>query len=823
MTFNSQHKISLFTKILSLSLVVLFVVSIPFAAIAQDEPPGAPPGTPPSVPGNPNTGTGVYAAYCGFGSESVITYDCRTPFYGNTSAEAMQKCRSSCGIGANCVVNPPQCANSNEVVSTETLSAAADKAGEALTSWGERIVLQTIIWVFQFLNFIMTYVVGLAGKLLDGALYVSMAPFSDVTFIQIGWTIVRDIANIIFIFALLLIAIGIILQLETFGSKKLLPTLIIAALLVNFSLVIGSAIIDLTNVIGISFIQKMYPVSDKIMTMIQLTKFQDVTNEPPPLTNLSSTPAGGAKQAISNLNGAFAPSETIVNAYTDAEANQNNKQVTQTVLQVLLFVMQVVVSFVMIGIGIMLISRTVFLMVLLVLSPFGFVFFVLPKTQAYASQWWTYLFRQSFFFPATAFFLYLAVAFGMEIFKNVAWVGNTSNNLGIIFNFITIIVFLVLALRMGQQFGIYGAAAVTSYGERQAKRVGGWVKSGAVFTGGLALGAATAPVRVAGSSVKQFASGKASQYESSTGPGATFLKAIPGVQRGLSNLAASERAAIKASEKNYDKFTSDELKRRLSNVTMSRRERAAILNVIAGRGDISYEHGLTREQTRQDMQHMRDVGMSVGSIERQDLRLVQPRAGETLEQAQARVARKITAKDIENMDNGFLQNPVGGGEDTALAGIMAGSVTPGALKALADKGGANQVAIQNALHSFSTQVSHAADDIAGVTYALDQLGNRALANYLRSTAGMRAYGFRQYPTSGGGTTGGTTTPPPPPPGGGGTNPTGSTTSPQGGPGGNPGGTAGGRNNNAAGGGAAYTQQQGSTLYTRQNFGGNPRP
>ena len=174
---------------------------------------------------------------------------------------------------------------------------------------------------------------------------------------------------------------------------------------------------------------------------------------------------------------------------------------------------------------------------------------------------------------------------------------------------------------------------------------------------------------------------------------------------------------------------------------------------------------------------MRSVGMSVGSIERQDLRLVKPKdsdylnaAGQrvyddeqALRNAQARTAKKIQGKDIENMDNRFLQKEDGSGEDTELAGILAANVSPNALKALADKGGTNQIAIQNALQSFSKQVSHAADDIEGVTYALEHLGNRSLANYLRSTAGMRAYGFKPYPagSAGGGATtpGGTYIPP----------------------------------------------------------------
>lgn len=67
---------------------------------------------------------------------------------------------------------------------------------------------------------------------------------------QFGWSIVLAIVNMFFVLWLLWIAIGTIFDMESFTARALLPKLIIAALLINFSFPIGTAVIGLGNSIG---------------------------------------------------------------------------------------------------------------------------------------------------------------------------------------------------------------------------------------------------------------------------------------------------------------------------------------------------------------------------------------------------------------------------------------------------------------------------------------------------------------------------------------------------------------------------------------------
>jgi hypothetical protein len=92
----------------------------------------------------------------------------------------------------------------------------------------------------------------LTGNLFDVFVAYSISSDSYTNangqFINQGWGVIRDIANVMFIFILLYIAIRHILQMGSSNTKRLLTSLIIAALLINFSLFFSKVIIDAGNI-----------------------------------------------------------------------------------------------------------------------------------------------------------------------------------------------------------------------------------------------------------------------------------------------------------------------------------------------------------------------------------------------------------------------------------------------------------------------------------------------------------------------------------------------------------------------------------------------
>ncbi|TAL48826.1 hypothetical protein EPN83_03490 [Patescibacteria group bacterium] len=140
-----------------------------------------------------------------------------------------------------------------------------------------------------------SWILWLAGVLLNAVLQFTVVDLaqnlSGITGINIAWGVIRDVANMAFIFILLYIAIGTILGLEKVNWKKTLVGIIIAALLINFSLFFTKLIIDASNIVAVLFYERIAPIanpsgridifgsglSNSFMQPLGLTSFFDPT------------------------------------------------------------------------------------------------------------------------------------------------------------------------------------------------------------------------------------------------------------------------------------------------------------------------------------------------------------------------------------------------------------------------------------------------------------------------------------------------------------------------------------------------------------------
>ena len=112
---------------------------------------------------------------------------------------------------------------------------------------------------------IMTYIMGLfawllgvAALTLDNVMYhtvVHMGTYiNGLSAIGVAWRILRDVGNIVLIFGFLAIGICTILDVKWYGGgTKMLPTLLVAAVFLNFSLFISEAVIDAGNLFATEF------------------------------------------------------------------------------------------------------------------------------------------------------------------------------------------------------------------------------------------------------------------------------------------------------------------------------------------------------------------------------------------------------------------------------------------------------------------------------------------------------------------------------------------------------------------------------------------
>lgn len=75
--------------------------------------------------------------------------------------------------------------------------------------------------------------------------------------IKVGWTVFRDFANILIIGMFVFIAISLILGLKEYGQKKLIANVLVVAVLLNFSLLFTTIVIDGSNFVAQQFYNGM--------------------------------------------------------------------------------------------------------------------------------------------------------------------------------------------------------------------------------------------------------------------------------------------------------------------------------------------------------------------------------------------------------------------------------------------------------------------------------------------------------------------------------------------------------------------------------------
>ena len=239
------------------------------------------------------------------------------------------------------------------------LSGLGSVAGQVVDSTVGGIVYIISMGLKELARFLMTG----TGHLLDSAIFYSINSqnFKFEGLLN-AWSVVRDVANMAFIFVLLYIGIMTILQLGSFSLKRVLITLIIVALLVNFSFFLAGVVIDAGNILAVTFYNSIVSGSDRTIGEIFSVHLQVDT-----LFNKAQW------KAMSNSDAAFA----------------------NIGIAIILFL----TFFVFLSSAILFILRTVALVFVLLLSPFAFAAAAIPGTSEYFKKWLHYLINYSFVAP----------------------------------------------------------------------------------------------------------------------------------------------------------------------------------------------------------------------------------------------------------------------------------------------------------------------------------------------------------------------------------------------------------------------------------------
>ncbi len=280
-------------------------------------------------------------------------------------------------------------------------------------------------------------------------LYDDSSPSSDGLVIM-GWKLVRDFTNLIFIFALFVIGFTLILDLDggakvsmTSNPKRTLARVLMMALLVNFSFFIGRSVIDITNKLSLQFYLNMNAAPKVTESSNQVTsdvnKFytrpgteslrniaSGIIAKINPQSFLASTTASGAKPGTGNYSNLFFYS--FVGAFFG------------------LFL-----AYIFLSVALLFIGRTIGLYIAIIISPLAFVSFTVPflQKQPYIGfdDWMKQFLGLAFMAPIFLFFLYIGIQF-FDIPTGIIDAGSSgsfANAANILFKFAMIAMFLTLA------------------------------------------------------------------------------------------------------------------------------------------------------------------------------------------------------------------------------------------------------------------------------------------------------------------------------------------------------------------------------------------
>lgn len=338
-------------------------------------------------------------------------------------------------------------------------------------------IVVKVINTFLYFTFILTGLLAdIAGTIAQISIETSIVALQDITIVKEGWEASRDLANISFIFILLTIAIATILRKESYGMKRLLPTLILVAIFINFSLLITQFVIQPTNLLGSFFLKKIDNEGANFATTIKkslylssvlaVTRTEEAEAKPAPSQG-EYGPVLIAAKKIATFVLSTPPVKTvkiILGLYDFRSGKELKNDTGVAIISILSIIVFLIAAFVFLTIAFLVTIRTLILMFLMVLAPLAFLFHVLPATQGYARQWWNMLLSQSFFLPIMLFLVLLAVKLSAGISQKLD--SNTSilDNVHFLYSFFLIAGFLLLALITAQKMGAYGATMTMRLG-----------------------------------------------------------------------------------------------------------------------------------------------------------------------------------------------------------------------------------------------------------------------------------------------------------------------------------------------------------------------
>ena len=570
-------------------------------------------------------GTGAASPY--LYTKKVITKEQYDALTNATEAQLEAAYKSAKDTGTSGAVSA---AGDVKTTNAAVQNAANDTSGNTLGD----IVGRMFAWILYGIALGIGYIFMLVTKVM--LIVATFNNFLDQPAVQSGWTVTRDVCNNFFIVFIMIMAIGSILQLQNYAWKAMLPKIIFAAIMINFSMMFTGIFIDLSQVIMLTF-----------------------------AAPLATTNAYNIILGAFGLPGAY--------QFRDAMAAISGESATSAanvaglswwdIIAALLFaiLVSIVATCVILAITIVLVYRIITLWFLVILSPLWMFGKAFSKVDAITSEWLKMLTNAFIVGPAMMFFIYLsfltmanmsalgtdanvlnldtAGASGSTSVVNTsgAAAGTSSTTANIIaiskmasmngvINFMIVCGLLIGSLIMGQRFGGKGAA--------WASAGTGWAKKFSGLNLAQSLGKAGAKRAkefagdITGASV---ATGAVQKYFGNVAAGRARARAEK-IETGAGNIAAGmERVKKKAAslpqqafKKYRQKISGDDIDRAKAGIASDQADLSAKTDALKQKQDASDKarnklKGLQddKQSAEEELNRQREIAAKMGEYDHQ--------------------------------------------------------------------------------------------------------------------------------------------------------------------------------------------------------------
>ncbi|MCK6462726.1 MAG: hypothetical protein L6Q29_02810 [Candidatus Pacebacteria bacterium] len=417
-------------------------------------------------------------------------------------------------------------------------------------------------WILPTAVFITNLAADLFNASIEFSLSGQIFDTSKNIMLATGWTMVRDLINLVFIFVVLYLAVSVILQYGGASIKKVLPSIIIAAVLVNFSMLITKMVIDASHIFAWEFYNQID--ADKGGTVGNIKSDLTISGDFKRKNIGNVFMAGFNPQNILTADNKESVKSVLQKAATEGE--NAGESWWALVLPVFLeATLALLAAFVLFAGTIMFVVRVVVLWLVMMFSPLMILGTVLPSMKKLSGMWWDNLIKQSFFAPAFLFmFVLVTKLINSGFLKSITQTTENSNlklafgmNAGSIlvpfFHFFVVGGLMWASLEVARRIG--GKTASVSIGWAHTAR--GWAQSAAGKTAKYGVG------KPLGYGVGAGLDNLAGRINTGKGTFAQTLRAFPGLGGWARDRSMDVRERMKKKTDQFKGYTEQELKETL--------------------------------------------------------------------------------------------------------------------------------------------------------------------------------------------------------------------------------------------------------------------